>query len=348
MGELTSAKGIAEGVSNSNWLIETTGRDGAGARFILTMYEFRIEVEDLPFFLSLLDHLAAKGCPVPRTIHDRDGALYRMIDSKAVALIEFLPGVSVSHPTPGQARSVGRALAQLHLASADFAGSRANAMGLAESHRLAEACGHDGMASIDPALAALVERELPLLEAAWPAALPRSVIHADLFPDNVLMLGEKVTGLIDFYFACTDLAAYDVAVTHAAWCFDNDGRNFAPAISAALLEGYQSLRPLSPEELAALPVLAEFLGHLQGLQVAVFGGVFGNPTASQVMAGADAYKAHDADCVIGFGGGAALDVAKVVGVMAVHDGDVLDLGGVTVTLVHAPGHTGGESSSGSR
>lgn len=256
VGELTSAKGIAEGVSNSNWLIETTGKGGAGARFILTMYEFRIEVEDLPFFLSLLDHLAAKGCPVPRTIHDRSGALYRMVGDKAVALIEFLPGVSVSHPTPGQARSVGRALAQLHLASADFGQARANAMGLSESRRLAEACGAEGMAQIDPALAALVARELPLLEQAWPSDLPRSVIHADLFPDNVLMLGEQVTGLIDFYFACTDLTAYDVAVTHAAWCFDGEGRRFDPAISAALLEGYESLRPLSAAEHDALPVLA--------------------------------------------------------------------------------------------
>lgn len=256
VGELTSAKGIAEGVSNSNWLVETTGRDGAGARFILTMYEFRIEVEDLPFFLSLLDHLAAKGCPVPRTIHDRSGALFRMVGDKAVALIEFLPGVSVSHPTPGQARSVGRALAQLHLASTDFAQTRENAMGLVESRRLADACGEAGMAQIDPALAALVARELPLLEQAWPGDLPRSVIHADLFPDNVLMLGEQVTGLIDFYFACTDLTAYDVAVTHAAWCFDGEGRKFDPAISAALLEGYESLRPLSAAERDALPVLA--------------------------------------------------------------------------------------------
>jgi len=256
VGELTSAKGIAEGVSNSNWLVETTGRNGAGARFILTMYEFRIEVEDLPFFLSLLDHLAAKGCPVPRTIHDSAGALYRMVGDKAVALIEFLPGVSVSHPTAGQARAVGQALAQLHLASADFPGSRTNAMGLAESRRLAEECGHGGMAQIDPALAELVARELPLLEAAWPSTLPRSVIHADLFPDNVLMLGDQVTGLIDFYFACTDLTAYDLAVTHAAWCFDGEGRRFNPAISAALIAGYEAVRLLGEDERAALPVLA--------------------------------------------------------------------------------------------
>ena len=256
VGQLVMAKGIAEGVSNSNWLVETTGKDGTGARFILTMYEYRIELEDLPFFLSLLDHLAEHGCPVPRTIHDRSGALYRMIGEKAVALIEFLPGVSLSEPTPDQARSVGRALAQMHLASASFPQSRANAMDLAEWQRLAAECGTEGLAAIDPGLAATVASELPLLAAAWPADLPRGVIHADLFPDNVLMLGNQVTGLIDFYFACTDLLAYDVAVTHAAWCFDNGGRVFNPAISAALLEGYEVLRPLSEAERTALPLLA--------------------------------------------------------------------------------------------
>ncbi|MBS3928500.1 MAG: homoserine kinase [Sphingomonadales bacterium] len=256
VGELVMAKGIAEGVSNSNWLIETTGKDGAGARFILTMYEYRIELEDLPFFLSLLDHLAAHGCPVPRTIHDRSGALYRMIGEKAVALIEYLPGVSLSEPTPGQARAVGQALAQMHLAAASFPQARANGMGLAEWQRLADACGHDGLAAIDPELAGQVTRELALLASSWPTDLPRGVIHADLFPDNVLMLGDKVTGLIDFYFACTDLIAYDVAVTHAAWCFDSAGRTFNPAISAALLEGYEALRPLSEAERQSLPLLA--------------------------------------------------------------------------------------------
>ena len=256
VGELRSAKGIAEGVSNSNWLIETSGSDGAGARFILTMYEHRVELDDLPFFLDLLDYLAERGCPVPATIHCREGKTFRFVGDKAVALIEFLPGVSVSDPTPAQARAVGEALARMHLAAHDFPAARSNGMGLAQWREFARECGAAGLAGIDPGLGELVERELSRLERDWPADLPRSVIHADLFPDNVLMLGDEVSGLIDFYFACTDLTAYDVAVTHAAWCFDASGSRFDPAISAGLLEGYERVRPLSAEERAALPILA--------------------------------------------------------------------------------------------
>lgn len=256
VGTLVSAKGIAEGVSNSNWLIETSEAGGATSRFILTVYESRTDVSDLPFFLDLLDHLAGQGCPVPRTIHDRGGASHRFHAGKALALIEFLPGVSVSQPTPAQARAVGAALAQVHLAAAGFGGTRANSMGPLAWRQLLGDCGHDGLESIHPELAHIVERELAVLATRWPEGLPRGVIHADLFPDNVLMLGERVTGLIDFYFACTDILAYDVAVTHAAWCFSADGTRFLPALSAALLQGYQSVRPLSPEERAALPVLA--------------------------------------------------------------------------------------------
>lgn len=260
VGTLVSAKGIAEGVSNSNWLIETTGRDGAGARFILTMYEFRIELADLPYFLSLLDHLADRNCPVPRTIHDREGNLYVTRPGpngdKALALIEYLPGVSVSTPTAAQARAVGAELARLHLAAADFPGTRANGMGVAEWQRLAAACGEEGLARINPELAEIVANELPRLAASWPAGFPSGVIHADLFPDNVLMLGDEVSGLIDFYFACNDVLAYDLAVTHVAWSFDSDDA-FRADVSAALIEGYESVRELSAEERAALPLLGQ-------------------------------------------------------------------------------------------
>ncbi|WP_305098178.1 homoserine kinase [Croceibacterium aestuarii] len=250
VGELRSAKGIAEGVSNSNWLVETTG-----GHFILTMYERRIDVAELPFFLGLLDHLSARGCPVPRTIHDRSGAASRTIGGKAVALIEFLPGVSVARPRAAQARAVGAALAGIHAAATDFPGERANAMDLAAWRAMLDDCGEAGLAQIEPTLPGLVRAELAFLARNWPSELPRSVIHADLFPDNVLMLGEQVSGLIDFYFACNDITAYDLAVTHAAWCFDEKGA-FRPAIAEALVAGYESVRPLAKKERAALPVLA--------------------------------------------------------------------------------------------
>ena len=270
VGTLVSAKGIAEGVSNSNWLIETSGASGGGpSRFILTLYEARTELADLPFFLGLLDHLAARACPVPRTIHDRTGASFQLIDTAAVgasgaassppkgaALIEFMPGLSVAAPTRAQARAVGAALAGLHLASRDFSLQRANTLAPAAWRDLAHACGEAGLAAIDPGLPELVTRELAAVARAWPADLPRGTIHADLFPDNVLMLGDSVTGLIDFYFACIDLIAYDIAVTHAAWCFDAGGRGFNRALSAALLGGYHAVRPIDPAERAALPILA--------------------------------------------------------------------------------------------
>ncbi|MEO1729174.1 MAG: homoserine kinase [Pseudomonadota bacterium] len=255
VGELVSAKGIAEGVSNSNWLIETTGADGAGARFILTMYERRIELDDLPYFLGLLDHLSAKDCPVPRTIHDRSGAAFRMEQGKAVALIEFLPGVSPTQPTPQQARNVGQVLAQMHLASADFGLNRANTMGFADNLATLEACGAAALASIDADLPAVLApaREAAALDLS---SLPSAQIHADLFPDNVLMLGGEVTGLIDFYFACTGAMALDLAVTHAAWCFDEDGA-YLEQLGSALVEGYQSVRALSADERALLPQIAQ-------------------------------------------------------------------------------------------
>jgi len=255
VGGLVMAKGIAEGVSNSNWLVETTGSAGSGTRFILTLYERRIDYADLPYFLGLLDHLAAKGCPVPRTMHDRSGASWRMVEGKAAALIEFLPGVSPTRPTPAQARSIGGVLANLHLAAEDFPQTRANAMDFAASAAILAQCGSEALATIDPQLPAMLAHA----EAAAAldlSALPRSQTHTDLFPDNVLMLGDRVTGLIDFYFACTGPMVLDLAVTHAAWCFDAQNA-YRSDCGAALIEGYQSVRRLTPEERALFPEVAK-------------------------------------------------------------------------------------------
>ncbi len=253
-GELISFKGIAEGVENSNFLVETRG-GGDGHRFILTLYEKRVDPGDLPFFMALLDHLAMRGCRVPRAIADRQGVQIRELAGRPACLIEFLEGISLSTPTPAQASAAGIALADLHLAVADFSGTRPNSMGLAAWRDLAERCAGQWQ-QIDPALEQLVSTELSDLEAHWPGDLPQSVIHADLFPDNVLMLGDRVSGLIDFYFSCTDARAYDLAITHSAWCFSNDGRNFDTSLSDALLQGYRSRLALNDAETAALPILA--------------------------------------------------------------------------------------------
>ena len=249
-GTLISAKGIAEGVENSNYMIETTG-----GRFILTLYEKRVNEEDLPFFCALTDHLAAKGLNIPRMLRDRRGEQLQTLSGRPACLIEFLTGVSVTHPTPAQAYAAGGALGDMHKALADFRLSRANSLDLPGWHALSGRCGDD-LDRIHAGLGERVRRELAWLDANWPRYLPSSVIHADLFPDNVLMLGDEVSGVIDFYFACTDIRAWDVAVTHAAWCFEDDGTGFHADLGRALIAGYDQQFGLTTEERLAFPVLA--------------------------------------------------------------------------------------------
>lgn len=256
VGTLVSAKGIAEGISNSNWLIETSKGAGPTARYILTMYEKRIETADLPFFLGLLDHLAAHGCAVPATIHDREGASWCEIGGKAVALIEFLPGVSPSRPTAAHAHAVGEALARVHVAASEFPLARRDRLDPPASAATLRRCGAPALGRIAPELAGIID-VADAIASRWPNDLPRSIIHSDLFPDNVLMMEHRVSGLIDFYFACNGMMAYDLAVTHAAWCFDGPGTRFAGDAGMAMLAGYQSVRPLDAREQAALPLLAQ-------------------------------------------------------------------------------------------
>lgn len=249
VGDAISFKGIAEGVENSNFLVETT-RD----RYFLTLYEKRVAQADLPWFLVLMSHLAAKGLPVPGPVRDRAGNMLQRLNGRPACMIEFLPGVSATEATPAQAYAVGAALAGLHSAAQDFTAVRPNTLGPAAWAPLAARC--DGrLGEIDADLPAIVAAGLAAT-ARWPAALPLATIHADLFPDNVLLLNDKVTGLIDFYFACTDARAYDIGVAHAAWCFSSDGRQFFPQRAAALLAGHASAAALLPAEVAALPLLA--------------------------------------------------------------------------------------------
>jgi homoserine kinase type II len=249
IGELLSYKGIAEGVENSNFLVHT----GAG-NFILTLYEKRVAEQDLPFFLALMEHLAARGINCPQPVKNRQGGMLGKIAGRPAAIVTFLEGMWHRKPNAAHCAGVGEALARLHLAGADFAMKRPNALSVENWRPLFEHAGARGD-SVRPGLCNEIVAELDVLERAWPRGLPQGVIHADLFPDNVFFLGDHLSGLIDFYFACTDTLAYDVAVCLNAWCFEPD-HAYNVTKGRALLNGYGKVRALSAAERAALPMLA--------------------------------------------------------------------------------------------
>ncbi len=249
LGRVRALKGIAEGVENSNYLLRTE----RGA-YILTLYEKRVAEESLPFFLGLMDHLSARGLTCPQPVRTRSGAPLGRLAGRPAAIVTFLDGVCRNRPSADDCASVGEALAQLHRAAADFKGARANALSLEAWPELfapVSFCADD----VEPGLSAAIADELRFLKANWPQALPRGIIHADLFPDNVLFLGDRISGLIDFYFACCDDLAYDLAICLNAWCFEADGA-FDIGKAAALFQSYQSVRALTAAEIDAIPVLA--------------------------------------------------------------------------------------------
>lgn len=249
LGGARSFKGIAEGVENSNFLLETDA-----GRYILTVYERRMREEDLPFFIDLMRHLANRGFPCPTPISDRAGNVLQKMRGKPAALVSFLSGVSVRRPTAAHAREAGIGLARLHLAANGFKGRRANALGQpAWSGLFSDQ--RPGAERMRAGLSRQIDEDLAMLALAWPRDLPTGIIHADLFPDNVFFRDGKFAAAIDFYFACEDALAYDLAICLNAWCFEPDGA-FNITTARALVSGYQSLRPLSPAERAGLPILA--------------------------------------------------------------------------------------------
>ena len=248
-GSLTSYKGIAEGVENTNFLLHTTKEP-----LILTLYEKRVEKNDLPFFLGLMQHLAAKGLSCPLPLPRRDGELLGELSGRPAALISFLEGMWLRKPEAKHCREVGKALAAMHLAGEGFEIKRPNALSV-EGWKMLWDKSEDRADEVEKGLRDEIRPELDYLAAYWPKDLPAGVIHADLFQDNVFFLGDELSGLIDFYFACNDLLAYDVSICLNAWCFEKDGA-YNVTKGKALLEGYQSVRPLSEAELEALPLLA--------------------------------------------------------------------------------------------
>ena len=248
IGSALTFKGIAEGIENSNYYMQTDA-----GRYILTIYEKRANAEDLPFFLNLMDHLAEAGVPSPLPIRDNKGVSLQQLSGKNACIISFLDGVSVSHPTADHCASVGTALANMHNAAGDFQETRKNDLSLKGWKALAVEV-RDKADTITPGLAKLINDEIAYLEANWPEDLPTGLIHADLFPDNVLFTHDKLTGIIDFYFACTEMLAYDIAICINAWCF-NDDHEFETGHAKRLTEMYDVTRSLTPAEINALPIL---------------------------------------------------------------------------------------------
>jgi homoserine kinase type II len=249
IGAVLSVKGIAEGVENSNFLLATEN-----GQFILTLYEKRVRPADLPFFLGLMEHLSERGINCPLPVHKRSGEILGSLAGRPAAVVTFLQGMWVRRPRNHHCSALGKAMAELHLAGRDFGRTRANALSVDSWRPLFEPC-RDRADEIARGLGTLVGSELAHLDKNWPADLPSGIIHADLFPDNVFFLRDVLSGLIDFYFACNDMFAYDLAIALNAWCFEPDmALNVTKA--RALLTAYSSIRPLTPEEVEALPVLA--------------------------------------------------------------------------------------------
>jgi homoserine kinase type II len=249
LGAARSCKGIAEGVENSNFLIKTER-----GSFILTLYEKRVNPQDLPFFIGLMEHLAARGFSCPTPIPGRDGQSLRRLCDRPAAVISFLDGLWPRNVLPFHCAEVGNALARLHLAGSDFAMTRPNDLSLEGWQRLIAATAAEADL-VAPGLADELAQEMAELRAAWPSALPTGICHADLFPDNVFFRDEQLSGVIDFYFACTDALAYDLAICLNAWCFEPDF-TWNRVKSRRLIDAYQAIRRLTPAEQAALPVLA--------------------------------------------------------------------------------------------
>jgi homoserine kinase type II len=249
LGEAVSCKGIAEGVENSNYLLRTTK-----GTFILTLYEKRVRLEDLPFFIGLMQHLASKGLNCPTPITDRNGQALKTLCGRPAALISFLEGMWPRRPTEKHCQALGAALADFHLKGSDFAMRRPNDLSV-EGWRKLIAATEARADEVEPGLRDKLATEFAYLESHWPKDLESGVIHADLFPDNVFFLGERLSGIIDFYFACTDFVAYDLAVCLNAWCFQPDF-SFNVTKAKLMFDSYRKVRPIPEAEMQAMPLLA--------------------------------------------------------------------------------------------
>ena len=247
IGKLVEFQGTSEGVENTNYKIITdTGP------YILTLYENRVEKKDIPFFLEYMFHLSSNkiNCPLP--LKNKDNSLFSELNGKPSSILTFLEGTSTNNVTPEQAFELGSVLAKIHLMSSNLNIKRDNPLDINSFENLISNCYQNAQEfSID--LEKEVIKEYERIKNNWPNDIPKGIIHADLFPDNILFKENKISGVIDFSFSCNDFLSYDLSICINAWCFRDDG--FDIKLSKNLISGYQSIRRLEEEEISNLPIL---------------------------------------------------------------------------------------------
>jgi homoserine kinase type II len=242
-------KGITEGVENTNYLIKTSEQD-----YILTIYEKRVDENDLPFFIKLLSYLSENKFPCPKPIANKNNEKINRIKNKNAALVTFLNGQSKNKITSEECFEIGKITAQLHEITKKFDINRKNNLSIENWDSIFEKTIKQKI-DLDESIIKKTKNYLNFLKDKWPKNLPQGIIHADLFPDNIFFTNNKVSGIIDFYFACNDFFAYEIAICINSLCFDNNS-TFNMTKAKYLIDGYTSIRTLSEDEKKYLPILS--------------------------------------------------------------------------------------------
>ena len=253
LGNLKKFEGIKEGIENTNYLIETEK-----GKYILTIYEKRVNKDDLPFFSKLMLELSKNNFICPKPISNKNNEYISNLDNKKFMIVSYLEGKSKNNLSPPECKIVGREIAKLHQITKDFNFKRENDLSVKSWRRIFTQV-KDKCSKIHPELPKLIEANLINIEKEWPSNLPRGIIHADLFNDNIFFKNNKFSGFIDFYFSCNDFYAFEIAICFNALCFDGFKQNLSFNVTKAkkLMEGYNEIRRISKEEKISIKVLSQ-------------------------------------------------------------------------------------------
>jgi len=253
LGKLLNYKGIKEGIENTNYFTETEK-----GKFILTIYEKRVEEKDLPFFMSLMRNLYDKNFPSPEPIINRNGSYISEILKKKASIVSFIEGKSKTNLDPDDCYQVGIYTAKLHLVTKNLTGKRENKLSVKSWRDLYNKVKND-CSKIQKNLPKIIEKNLSGIEKNWPKDIPAGIIHADLFPDNIFFKNNKLSGIIDYYFSCYDFYAFEIAICLNALCFEGKNENLSFNVTKAkkFIDGYSSIKKLTEKEKDSLKILCK-------------------------------------------------------------------------------------------